>query len=95
MRVVRGAGAFGAAGRGVLNSYDERRPARAPNAAGTSYLRHAAAAAPTGGAMRVIAYLLITLSMALGGCANFKVVTDFAQATKQVTAPVRDRKSVV
>lgn len=45
--------------------------------------------------MRVITYLLCALSMALGGCANFKVVTDFAQATKQVTTPVRDEMDFI
>ena len=45
--------------------------------------------------MRVITHLLCALSMALGGCANFKVVTDFAQATKQVTTPVRDEMDFI
>lgn len=40
--------------------------------------------------MRVVAQLLIVLSVGLGGCANFKVVGDFARATQQVTTPVRE-----
>lgn len=43
-----------------------------------------------GEAMKVFKYLLAALVLGLSGCANYKVVTDFAQGTKQVIAPVRD-----
>jgi hypothetical protein len=43
--------------------------------------------------MRIIAVLLTGLSVCLGGCANFKAVGDFARATQQVTAPVREEMS--
>jgi hypothetical protein len=48
-----------------------------------------------GEAMRVIAHLLIALSAGIGGCANFQVVSEFAQATRQVTAPVRDEMTFI
>jgi len=44
---------------------------------------------------RLAALLLAVLSLALGGCANFRVVGDFAQATKEVTGPIRDELAFI
>lgn len=45
--------------------------------------------------MRVVALVLVALAVGLSGCANFRSVTDFAQATKQVVAPVRDEMAFI
>ena len=45
--------------------------------------------------MRVVACLFTALVVNLTGCANYKVVTNFAQATRQVAAPVRDEMTFI
>jgi hypothetical protein len=45
--------------------------------------------------MKCLVPLLAALSLGLGGCANFQAITEFAQATKQVAAPIRDEMTFI
>lgn len=45
--------------------------------------------------MKILALIWLLPALALGGCTNFQVVSEFAQATKQVTAPVREEMGFI
>ena len=45
--------------------------------------------------MKLVRCLLAVLAACLTGCANYRVVTDFAQGTKQVASPVREELAFI
>jgi hypothetical protein len=45
--------------------------------------------------MRIVTLVFAALAVGLSGCANFRTVSDFALATKQVVAPARDEMAFI